>query len=165
MGAKPSFFEFPAPILRQNYGMKYHYMPIPEDVAESLMKSGTRRVIATINGVDENRAIHNSAEGTFHLVMGLPVLRRVGAKLGDMVIAKLVSDPDPDTPDLAEELIEALKMDRSASDRFYSMTPGMQRSISMYVTGVKRPESRVRRAMDITYKLGSYTLHGDVQPS
>ncbi len=158
-------FEFPSPILRQDYGMKYHYMPVPNDVAVVLMQSGTRRVIVTINGVKENRAIHNSADGQHHLVMGLPVLRRLGAKPGDVVLAKLISDPDPDNPDLADELIEALQMDSAASDRFYAMTPGLQRSVSMYVTGVKRPESRVRRAMEITYKLGTYTLHGDQPPS
>jgi hypothetical protein len=156
-------FEFPAPILRQTTGMKYHFMPVPTDVAESLMKSGTRRVIATINGEDENRAIHNTKDGEYFLVMGLSILRRMKAKLGDVVVASLVSDPEPDKIDLPDELVEALKMDKAASDRFNGMTPGMQRSVASYVTGVKRPDSRVRRAMEITYKMGSYTLHGDDQ--
>ncbi|MDA1028376.1 MAG: YdeI/OmpD-associated family protein [Bacteroidetes bacterium] len=158
-------FEFPAPFLRQDSGMKYHYLPIPNEVAEALISSGTRRVIATINGIDENRAIHSNSEGGYHLVMGLPVLRRVLAKPGDVVIVILKSDPDPTNPDLPEELTQALQMDSAASKRFYAMTPGMQRSIAMYVTGVKSPESRARRAMELAYKLSSYTLHGDREQS
>ena len=156
-------FEFPTPILKQETGMKNHYMPVPTDIAEQLISNGTRRVLATINGVEENRAIHNSKNGDYFLIVGLPVLRRIGVKRGDMVIASLISDPNPDKVDIPEEFLEALNMDTAAKNRFFSMTPGMQRSLTTFVTGVKRPESRIKRAMELAYKLSSYTLHGDQQ--
>ena len=161
MTSKSSIFEFPAPILKQDHGMRYHFMPIPDDIARSLMESGTRRVILSVNGVEENRAIHTSSETPFFFVIGLPILRRMGIKLGDMVLAKVYSDPEPDKIDVPQELHEAFSIDEGASVRFKNMTPGMQRSIVSYVTSVKRPDSRVKRAMDIAYKMSSYTLHGD----
>ena len=154
-------FEFPAPILKQSTGMKYHFMPVPTEIAEQLMEGGTRRVLATINGVEENRAIHNSKDGEFFLILGIPVLKRIGVKLGDVVVASLISDPNPDEIDIPSELKEALQMDEIAKKRYFSMTPGMQRSLTTYVTGVKRPASRIKRAMELAYKLSSYTLHGD----
>lgn len=165
MAPKTPQIEFPAPILKQDTGMRYHYMPIPAEVALELMESGTRRVILTVNGIEENRAIHTSKETPFFFIIGLPILRRMGIKLGDMVLAKVCSDPEPDKIDLPSELEEALAMDHGASVRFNKMTPGMQRSIVSYVTSVKRPDSRVRRAMEITYKMSTYTLHGDQPPS
>ena len=157
-------FEFPAPILQQDVGMRNHIMPVPTEIAEELIQSGTRRVLATINGVEENRAIHRSKDGEYFLILGLPVLRRVGAKKGDIVVANLITDPNPDKIDVPVEFAEALNMDEVAKKRYYSMTPGMQRSLTSYVTGVKRPESRIKRAMELAYKLSSYTLHGDQNP-
>ncbi|NQV71769.1 DUF1905 domain-containing protein [bacterium] len=160
MATSPSF-EFPAPILKQSAGMKYHFMPVPAEIAEQLIEGETRRVIATINGIEENRAIHHSKDGEYFLILGLPVLRRIGVKLGDVVVANLISDPNPDEIEIPSELKEAFQMDEIAKKRYFSMTPGMQRSLTTYVTGVKRPESRIKRAMELAYKLSSNTLHGD----
>ena len=154
-------FEFPSPVLKRDAIMSYHYLPVPTEIAESLIENGTKRVIATINEVDENRAIQVTANGEYHLVFGLQVLRRVGARPGDVVVVSLRSDPNPNVIDLPEELKEALAQDREASDRFFGMTPGKQRSICMYVTQAKRTETRIRRALELAHKLRTYTLHGD----
>ena len=166
MPPAPSY-DFPAPILkRQADGhMAYHYLPVPPDIAEQLMKSGTKRVILTLNSKEENRAIHVTRDGEYFLVLGMTVLRNLGTKPGDVVIAELHSDPNPNTIELPPEFEEALEQDPEAAERFYGFTPGKQRSVSMYITQAKRTETRVKRSLEMAHKLRTYTLHGDTPPN
>ena len=155
-------FEFAAPVLRYvEGGMTWHYIPLPDDVADGLLDHGVRRLIATINGVPFNRAILRRKTGERYIVASRSLLKDVGAKFGDTVILDVKPDPDPDTPGIPEELVAALENDSEAADRFYAMTAGRRRSLSHYVTTAKRPETRERRALEMAHKLSSYTLFGD----
>ena len=70
-------------------------------------------------------------------------------------------DPNPDAVEIAEELLEALAQDDEARERWETFTPGMQRSVNHYVDSAKRPETRIRRAVEVTEKIRTRTLHGD----
>lgn len=159
-------FDFPAPILknRNHPDWTFHYMPVPLHVAEALLESGTRRVILEVNGKKANRALFNNKDGEYHLVVGLSVLRELGIKPEDVVIATLRSDPNPDAVDIPPEFEEALEHDRAAAERFATFSPGKKRSVASYITQAKREETRLRRAYEIAHKLSSYTLHGDTPP-
>ena len=141
--------------------MTWHYIPIPNEIADVFVGGASRRVIATINGVPFNRAILRRKTGEQHVVASRSLLRDVRASFGDTVIVDLRPDPNPDLPDIPEELIAALENDPEAADRFYTMTPGKRRSLSHYVTSAKRSETRERRALELAHKLSSYTLHSD----
>lgn len=157
-------FEFVAPVLRADHGMRFHYLPLPDDVADALLASATRRVLVTLNGHATNRAVQTAPDGTRVLVTGRAILRAAGAALGDMVVVTLRPDPTPDTVDVGEALAAALEQDPGAGARFHAMTPGRQRSLAHYVTSAKRPETRARRAHQLAEKLRTYTLHGDDGP-
>lgn len=159
-----STFSFAAPVLRQEGGFRYHYLPVPTSTGEMLWNAGVRRVIATLNGVEVRRALQRSDEQPFVLVVGLSVLRDCGARLGDLVAVDLRPDPNPDAIELGEEFTAALDEDPEAAARFFSFTPGMQRSLASYVTGAKRPETRLRRAYDLAEKIRSHRLHSDLNP-
>lgn len=154
--------QFPAPVLRMTEGMRMHYVPIPHDIAEALVASGTRRVIGTMNGQPINRALHGNGDGGWRLMLGRAALREVGAQYGDTVIIALQSDPTPNVIDLPQELTEALAQDEEAAERFYGMTPGRQRSLAYFVTSAKRRETRIRRAVDLAHKLRTHALHSDL---
>ena len=139
-----------------------HYLPVPEDIAEALHASGTRRVIGTVNGHPINRGLHGNSNGGWRLMLGRAVLREVGVQYGDTVLVELQSDPTPDVIALPDELTEALAQDEQAAERFYGMTPGRQRSLATYVTSAKRSETRIKRAVDLARKLRTYTLHSDL---
>lgn len=154
--------EFAAPVLRfVEGGMTWHYIPLPDDIADDLIGNGVRRLIATINDVPFNRAILHRKTGERYIVASRALLKDVGARFGDTVVVDIRPDPNPDDPDIPNELVAALDNDPAASDRFYAMTPGKRRSICHYVTTAKRQETRERRALELAYKLSSYTLHGD----
>ena len=153
--------EFVAPVLRQPRGFRFHYVPLPEEVAEALERAGTRRVVVELNGFRIRRAVMNSVDVGRHLVAGRTVLRDAGARLGDMVHVALWIDPDPEAVDIPEELEAALEQDPKAAARFASFTHGQQRSLALYVTQAKRTETRVRRSLELATKLRTYTLYGD----
>ena len=144
--------------------MAFHYIPVPRDVASPILDSGSRRVLATLNGVEVDRAIQGGKTGEAYIVLGLAILRSIGASLGDVVVAELVPHPDPLAVELGEELEAALSMDDEASERFFTMTPGRQRGYAYYVTSAKRVETRIKRAIELTHKLRTYTLYGDLNP-
>lgn len=45
-----AYFEFPAPVLRRETGMTFHFIPVPPEIAEQLFESDTKRVVARVNG-------------------------------------------------------------------------------------------------------------------
>lgn len=160
--AYPMPESFAAPVLRSATGMGYHYLPVPAEVAEALLAAGTRRVVATLNGHAARRAIVTH-DGAPALIVGTGLLRNVGVREGDTVVVDLAPDPEPDRIDLGDAFEAALAGDPEAAERFFSFTVGRQRSMASYVTAAKRPETQVRRALELAHKLRTHTLYGDLR--
>ncbi len=155
-------FEFSAPLLKSINGfLKQHYAPVPTEIAEAVVKTGSRRVIVVINGKTLRRAVQNSKQGEFFILLGQMYLKEIGVVFGDELTISLKPDPDPDFIDLGEEFTEVLEMDEAAAARFFSFTPGKQRGLATHVNGAKREETRIKRALEIAHKLKTYTLYGD----
>jgi hypothetical protein len=155
---------FLAPVLRQHDGFRFHYLPLPADVADALQAEGVRRLHVTLNGHACTRAVQGRRDGERFLVLGQALLRDVGAAYGDPVEVVLRPDPDPDRVEVGEELEAVLGQDEEAAARFYGMTPGRQRSYAYYVTSAKRTETRIKRALELAHKLRTRTLYGDLHP-
>ena len=155
-------YHFAAPVLRFEKGNNRHYVPIPIEIAEDLLKSGSRRVIATLNGHELRRAVNGNREGERFLTVGIPLLRTIGVKYGDTVSVGLRADPYPDRIDLGEEFETALEQDAEAAERFFAMTPGRRRSLAYYVTSAKREKTRISRALELAHKLRTNTLYSDL---
>ena len=155
-------YQFISPILKSDQGfLKQHYIPVPVEIAEELIEDASRRVIATLNGRDYRRAIKNSKDGEYFILLGLPILKELGAQLGNELTVSLRSDPNPDAIDLGEEFTEVLELDEEAAERFYSFTPGKQRGLAYYVNSAKRSETRIKRALEIAHKVKTHTLYDD----
>jgi hypothetical protein len=151
---------FAAPVLREEDGMRMHYVPVPEPIAAALLAAGHRRVEGTLNGQRFARALHGQAENAI-LRFGRTFLRDAGLAWGDTAHLDVHAAADPDAVPLPDELAAALAADEDAAERFYSFTPGRQRSLAHYVTSAKRPDTRRRRAADLADKVRSHTLYGD----
>jgi hypothetical protein len=158
----PDTFEFPAPVLKQtDRDPAYHYIPVPPDIAETLIESGTRRVIARINEHEVRRSLFGHADGEYAIIVGLSILRDAGVQPGDVIILEMHTDPRPDHVDICEEFRAALEQDPEAMERFESFSTGKQRSLAYHVNSAKRSSTRVRRALDLTEKIRTRTLYGD----
>jgi hypothetical protein len=153
---------FAAVVSRQETALRSHCLYIPPEIGDVFRQARIKRVIATLNGRPYRRAIINNADGEQFLLIGNPILRDLRVHEGEIVVVELSADPEPDRIDLGEEFAEVLELDEEAAARFYSLTPGMQRSIASYVTSAKRQETRIKRALELAHKLKTYTLYGDL---
>ncbi|MDX1440316.1 MAG: YdeI/OmpD-associated family protein [Rubricoccaceae bacterium] len=157
-------YSFAAPLLKQEKGFPLmHYVPLPMDIADELQDRGVRRVECTMNGQEYRRAITGPRDGERYLLVSKAMMKEMEADYGDTVLIDLWPDPDPDRVELCEELVAVLDQDDEAAERFYGMTPGQQRGLNLHISGGKRSQTRINRALDIAYKLRTYTLSGDRQ--
>jgi hypothetical protein len=154
-------FVFEAPILRQEGGMRFHYIPVPVEIADTLLASGSKRVLVSLSGKSYRRAIQSSKTAPC-VVVGMNILREVGYRFGDIARIEIEGDRNSDKVDLGEEFEEVLNQDEDARKRFNSMTTGQQRSLAYYVTSAKRVETRIKRSFEIARKLRTYTLYSDL---
>lgn len=161
MSVKPESYSFPAPVLRSEAKMFQHYIPVPHDIVAVLEATGSKRVIATICDVTVRRAILGRRDGERFIVVSRDLLRQFKCEAGDILHVNLRSDPDPNKIDLGEEFETVLEQDPEAAERFFGMTTGKQRSLAHYTTSAKRVETRIKRALELAYKLRTFTLHGD----
>ena len=74
-------------------------------------------------------------------------------------------DPTPQAVELGEELTEVLAQEPEAAARFYAMTPGRQRSLAHYVLSAKRVDTRIKRALELAYKIKTNTLNSGLVTS
>lgn len=153
--------EFVAPVLRLDAPLRMHYVPLPPDVADALLASGTRRVVGTLSGVAIDRAIQGRRDGERFLAVSRTLMREARLDYGDLVEVAIEPHPDPDTVSPPEELAVALEQDDAARARWTTFTPGKQRSLCHYVDSAKRPATRVKRALELAHKIATHTLHGD----
>lgn len=157
----PPEHEFAAPVLRLETGLKQHYVPLPDDVARDFLDRGIKRVIVSLNGRPYRRAIQSRRGGLRFVMLSKVILREIGALEGETVLVAIKPDPQPQRVELGEEFEAVLAQDEEAAARFYSMTPGTQRSLAHYTTSAKRPETRLKRALELAHKLKTRTLHSD----
>ena len=156
-------FVYAAPVLRRQDGMRMHYLPVPAEFAGMLRQSGTRRVVGTLNGVPVRRALHGIGNGEYQFLIGQKALREIGAALGDTVEVSVLPDPEPDHIDMPDELAAALAADPEAYARWDTFTVGQQRGYAGHVAEAKRAATREKRALDLAYKIRTYTLYADLQ--
>lgn len=138
-----------------------HIVPLPAEVEDAL--AGVRIVVGTLNGVLFRRAVHGRGDGRPHLRFGRKALGEAKAAYGDTVEVELWASPDPDAVHLPPELTAALEQDPEAAARFDTFTPGRRRSLGIYVEEAKRPETRIKRALELAHKIRTHTLYGDRQ--
>lgn len=116
-----------------------------------------------MNGNEYRRAITGRKDGERYVVVSKEMMKEIDVAFGDTVLVDLRPDPDPERVELCEELVGVLDQDEEAAERFYGMTPGIQRSFSLHVCGGKRSETRIKRALELAHKLRTNTLSGDRQ--
>lgn len=154
-------FNFASRVVRLDNGFRFHAVPVPDDAASAWKDAGVRRVEGTLNGHPINRGLQNHADGGAFLVIGQDTLKEFGLREGSEVRLNLRPDPTPDAVDLPAELIIALEQDNEARTRWETFPPGKRRSLAHYVTSAKQEATRIRRAVELTEKIRTYSLYGD----
>ena len=159
--ARTSQFRFTSTVVRLETGMRYHALPVPDDVAEKFKASGVRRLIAVINGHTCKRALQNHADGGSFIIVGGDLLKTCGLKLRSTVTVSLAPDPEPDALDLPEAFALVLEQDDEARGRWETFPIGRRRSLLHYITSAKQEATQIKRACELAEKIRTHTLYGD----
>lgn len=157
----PQRFSFTSTVVRLETGMRYHALPMPDDVAEKFKASGVRRLIAVINGHSCKRALQSHADGGSFIIVGGDLLKTCGLKLRSTATVALAPDPEPDALDLPEAFALVLDQDDEARTRWETFPVGRRRSLLHYITSAKQEATQIKRAWDLAEKIRTHTLYGD----
>jgi hypothetical protein len=152
---------FVSKVVRLDTGMRYHALPVPDDVAEKFKATGVRRLIATINGHTCKRALQSHADGGSFLIVGMDLLKTCGVKNGSTTTVTLAPDPEPDGFDMPDVLALVLEQDKAALERWNTFPVGRKRSLLHFITSAKQEATQIKRAWELAEKIRTHTLYGD----
>ncbi len=136
----------------------YTMVTIPSEIISELPESGRLRTLGKMNGAEFSLAIQGRKNGNGFFMVGSALRRAAKITTGDPVEIEF-SLTDPDFLELPEELKEVMEQDEEAGKIFFGMTVGMQRSLAHYVSSVKNTDSRIKRALELAYKMKTETLY------
>ncbi len=162
---KPAPSRFTSTVVRLETGMRYHALPVPDDIAEKLKASGIRRLLATINGHVFKRALQNHADGGSFIILGREQLKTCGLKLRSTATVSLSVDPTPDLLDMPECFALVLDQDDEARARWDTFPIGRQRSLLHFITSAKQETTQIKRAWQLAEKIRTHSLYGDKNAS
>ncbi|HSI08031.1 MAG TPA: YdeI/OmpD-associated family protein [Rariglobus sp.] len=152
---------FSSTVVRLETGMRYHALPVPEDVAAKFKAAGVRRLVAVINGHTCKRALQNHADGGSFIIVGGDLLKTCGLKLRSAATVSLTPDPEPDALDMPEAFALVLEQDDEARARWETFPIGRQRSLLHYISSAKQEATQIKRSWELAEKIRTHTLYGD----
>ncbi len=133
---------------------------LPEEIVAVLPK-GRLRAQGLLNGVTPfNLAVQSERSGAKFFMVGGPLRREAGIKQGEEVRVQF-SWIDTEHLDIPEEFQAALEQDDEARAIFETFTTGKKRGLMNYITSVKNVDSRIKRSLELLYKIKTRQLYSD----
>ncbi|RSK51020.1 YdeI/OmpD-associated family protein [Hymenobacter rigui] len=126
---------------------------VPPLVLAALGGKATRRVTGTLNGYPVRLGLLPLTGGGRYIMVNKDLCHTIGIQLGQRVSVALAPDPEPDRVEVPEELAEALEAWPEAGARFEQLSGSMRRAVAQHISTGKQPETRARRAVEITERL------------
>lgn len=156
---KEKLYHFTAPLSPLGGQIAYTGVFIPDEIMEQLPK-GRLRTKGLMNNTPFSLAIQYRKAGNSFLMVSATMRRALKIRMGEQVKVQFEL-VDPDIVDMPEELEAVLSQDEEAAALYYAFTPGLQRSLAHYVHSVKNVDSRIKRALELAYKIKTRTLYRD----
>lgn len=132
-----------------------HHLVVSDEIAQPFIEGENRRVICTLNNDHTIQAALMPNKGAWFILLNKEVRDKLGLTTGDEVQVRLIKDESTYGMEMPEELQVLLEQDEMGRQRFESFTPGKQRSLIYIVKKMKRPESRLSKALAIVDYLRS----------
>ncbi len=159
--ARPASPTFPATVVRLETGMRYHALPVPDDVAAKFKAAGVRRLLATVNGHEWKRALQNHADGGSYIILGKDLLKACGLRIGSSALVTLAPDPEPGELEIPEPFALVLAQDAAARARWDTFPIGRRRSLLHHIASAKQESTQIKRSLELAEKIRTRTLYGD----
>lgn len=125
------------------------HIAIPEEIANSLISEGDRRVVCTINEEHKMHCALMSSQEYWYIMLSKNVRSKLNLKNGSIIQVHIETDTSEYGMEMPEELLETFNQEPEALEFFKELTPGKQRTLIYIVNKVKNTDSRLRKALAI----------------
>ena len=143
-------------VSRQEHALWNIHIPVPNDIADQFLSTGSKRVICTIDGeLTFQCAIMPLGDGGHFIMLSKEKRKKLDLMIGTEIQIKLEKDDSEYGMPLPEEFEELLLMDDEANECFQKLTKGKQRSLLYLIAKPKRSETRIKKAVVIAEYLKS----------
>lgn len=136
------------------YLMGMHYVEIPATIVKKLGGLNKQRLHCTLNKkMQFPCGLMALREGMAYVSINKKRLNELELQVGDVIDVILEPDHSQFGMEVPEELEELLRQDPEGERRFLQLTPGKQRNIIYYISGVKSSNLRLDRALKLINNL------------
>ena len=146
---------FTAALIGRGSKSAWVFLPIPFDVVTAFGTKGRVPVMGTINGFAFKNSLLPQGDGTHEMAVNKELRAGANAVAGDTVKVVLERDSSERTVDVPPELDAALAKAKKARAAFDAMAYSHRKEYADWVSGAKKDETRVARALKAVEKLGS----------
>lgn len=132
---------------------------IPEEIMETKPKTRVRAE-GFMNGLPFNLAPQSQKLGLKYFMINKDLRKKLlkGDNKDILVIFEWI---DANILVLPEELEAVLSQDEDFKSRFETFTVGKQRSLAHYVNSAKNIDTRIKRALELAFKVKTNSLYTD----
>lgn len=156
---RPIVHHFTAPLERQPGRYGWSYVEFPHDVPELFGTRGEVRVKCMINGIAVDRALMPTRSGVHIISLSADLRRKAGIlHSGEQVQVALWLDPEPRRITLPPELADTLDFMPTVKATWEQQTPGLRRSMCLWVDTGKTLATRAKRVAEVIKRLEAGTL-------
>lgn len=146
-------FSFVSKLEKFDSNLWHHHLPVPDDIAASLIEGSHRRVICHLNGEFKWPAALMKSEHYWFILVNKTVIHKLELHTGSTCNVMLEKDLSTYGHEMTEEMSVMLDQDEEGRHWFEQLTPGKQRSLIYLASQVKNSDSRLRKAMAIVEHL------------
>ncbi|MDY8137365.1 YdeI/OmpD-associated family protein [Aquimarina sp. 2201CG5-10] len=133
-----------------------HSIIVPDNIAESFLQKGYKRVIVQItfeNKVVNFHAALQKFHGNYHITFNKENQKKLGVFDNDYFNVQLSEDTSKYGVEMPEEFEAVLLSDYEAFEIFEALTAGKKRSLIYYILKIKNSQTRIDKALIITENL------------
>lgn len=134
-------------------GLNWVIANVPFNVRKRWGMGGRPKVKGEINGFAFRTSLFPRRDGTHFVLVNKKMQRGARVSLGMVAQFTLKPDLDERVVTVPKELMHELAQDRSLARWFEKLNYSMRRYIAEWITEVKSPAARVRRAQQIAERL------------
>jgi len=133
-----------------------HSFMVPEKIIMSFLNKGHKRVIVKISFKRQEVNFHAALQkfhGNYYINFNKQNQKKIGLFPSDYFKIQLFEDHSKYGVEMPEELEAVLQSDPKAFGIFESLTDGKKRSLIYYILKIKKPQTRIDKALVITENL------------
>ncbi len=131
------------------------YVEFPYEVEKLFGKKGVVRVKGTVNGVPIDRALMPRKSGYHMIVLSAELRKKAKVEVGEKATFEIWLNERPDELELSEELKETLEFFPEFALAWKKLTPGMKRSMCIWINSGKTVATRAKRVAELLRRFDS----------